>query len=508
MVFGNVFGSSGGHVNVTLDRIKRSISAAGGNSNKAPWGPAPTWTISTTYGFGQIVRGTGVDAKHLYIMAGSATTVAQEGTTSGTGTGPSGSTVSLITDGTCRWVFYGYSTSTGATPLISTSTLTNASSVMNGFISLVSATTLGNIGLVGYTPSAVTGSFSTEAYFSGGLFNARNQDRLNGHNSGSFAVPVYNSSSERGSFKLYTNSSKWIAIRAESPIVYRNQNVAIRVNGIDISEGTFVLGVDSNFGDNAFLVNMSLFPPGAKLIEVVVADTIKNRIAFELYQEPGSYIWPAKPRNQFTLAVEGDSIAGGSYYSGDLPMLWLEKLVADHLGCNNWFSNAEGGTGVINDASTTKTTYLGRLQDIVDFAPDLLFINGFHNDMGEADLYTSAARRAAILTYLQAVRSQLPKCYIVMVGTQLLANESTDTGPNTQHQVELDAKWAFDQFNDSNSLFIPLLTDVKPRIINTNFVHYLVTTAPYNDGHPIPQYYNYYAPMIADKIAEWLMGKH
>ena len=508
MAFGNVFGSSGGHVNVnvTLDRIRASMASAKNNNANIspPWSPAPTWQVNTLYPNSATIRGTGSDSNNLYRLMGSDTSVGAMATSSTSGTGPTGETVGIITDGTCRWCYQGKVSSTGSTKLVSDAVLTSPISGMNGMLQLISYTTVGDIGLVRHTPV----NFSTEAHMLGGTWTNYSYGwNTTTPNTGSAAVPLYDGGS-RGGISFCTNAPKWIAFRGMSGGgIYPNDLFHIRINGRNLSETLFSTNYITWATGNTMLLNLASFPPGSKQVDIICFGNLNYSLAFEVWAPPDTFMWPTGNSNRFKLAVEGDSIAGGAYVSGSPDCTLTEKL-ATYIGCDDYYCNAIGGTGVINDSFTTKTTYLGRLQEIVGFAPDLFFINGFHNDVGESGEYTSVARRAAILTYLQAVRSQLPKCYIAMVGTQLLANESTDTGPTTQHQVELDAKWAFDQFNDSKSLFIPLLTDVKPRIINTNFVHYLVATAPYIDGHPIPQYYNYYAPMIADKIAEWLMGKH
>jgi GDSL-like Lipase/Acylhydrolase family len=486
-------------------RARASIAAAKNNNPQvlAPISAAPTWAISTAYGAGQIVRGTGTDALNLYYMAGSNVASNVEGTSAGSGAGPAGIGSALITDNTCRWIYVGKATATDSTtPFLSTATLTAATDDMNGYVQNISAATATAIGLTTYQPST-GGTFATEAWITGGLYGVRNAGRVNGSNSGSAASPAYNSNDERGSIAFKTNSRKWVGVSGQTS-VFKNFNYEVIVNGRRLSESSLVYAADNT--NSTLLINLSKFPEGPKTIEIRVHNILQWAAAFQISTESDAFVWPVENANRFRLALEGDSITQMAYVSGYRSSYWVERIIGDHLGCDHVYNNAQGGTGAINN-DTTKTTYAERLPDITAFAPDVLFIGGFHNDAGNAGAYTSATRQAAVLAYLRAIRAALPNCAIAMVGAQLLQGESTAAGATTQYQVELDAKAAFDSFGDKNSLFIPLLTDIKTRLTSANGKHYLVTTAPYNDSHPIPTYYPYFGALIAEKIAAWMQSR-
>lgn len=486
-------------------RARASIAAAKNNNPQvlAPISAAPTWVISTVYAAGQIVRGTGADAINLYYMAGNNAAPNIEGTSAGSGAGPAGIGSALIADNTCRWIYIGKATATDATtPLLSTATLTAPTDEMTGYIQNVSPATATAIGLATYRPS-IGGSYATEAWITGGLYGSRTAGRVNGPNSASAASPTYNASDEHGSIAFCTNSRKWIGVKSQAT-VYKNLNYEIFINGRKLSESTLVYAADNANG--VFLLNMSKFPEGKKTVEIRVYNGLQAGIAWELSTEADAFVWPAENANRWKLALEGDSITAMSYVSAYRPNFWIERIIGDHLGCDSVYNNAVGGTGAINNG-TTKTTYIERLPDIAAFAPDVLFIGGFHNDAGNSGAYTSAARQSAVLAYLQEVRAALPNCAIAMVGAQLLQGDSTAAGAATQYQVEVDAKAAFDAFGDKNSLFIPLLTDIKTRLTSANGKHYLVTAAPYSDTHPIPTYYLYFGALVAEKIAAWMVSR-
>jgi hypothetical protein len=183
----------------------------------------------------------------------------------------------------------------------------------------------------------------------------------------------------------------------------------------------------------------------------------------------------------------------------------FERLLADNIGADTFYNNAVGSTGVINNVSGVATTYLERVADIIAFAPDILVIGGFHNDVGNSGSYTSALRQGAILKYLQTIRAALPSCYIFVIGSQLLQNDVMTTGGAFScYDVEVDAKAAVTTFNDSKTSFIPLMTDVRNRLTNANGRFYLQTgSAPYNDAHPIPNYYPFITSYLANKLAKF-----
>ncbi len=495
----------------TLTKIASAVAAAKNNNPQVlpPICAAPTWAISTAYGMGQIVRGTaGASATDkLYMLAGSTSAVNVEGTSAGSGNGPSGIGTTTITDNTAVWLHVGRATATDtSTPLISTASLTASTDEMNGYVQAITTATASAIGLTNYRPST-GGTFATEAYFTGGLFGYRNAERVSGPNLGSLASPSYPSAAERGSAAICTNARKWIALNMQSANFLKNVPYEILVNGRYLSETPLVFAADQSGGPNrVLLLNMAKFPEGKKTIEIRVYDNIQSKLAFEIYKEADDQVWPAENQNRFRMAFEGDSITVGSYICAYRPRYWIERIVGDQLGCDAVYNNAVGGTGLINNG-TTKTTYLDRLPDLVAFTPDVVVFGGVQNDIGNNGTYNSTTRQAAALAYFQALRAALPNALVVVVGAQALQNQSLTSAAGTLYEAETDIKTAFTTWSDANSLFIPLATDVRARITSTNGKHYAQTgSAPYTDTHPVPPYYPFIGGLIAEKISKAVLA--
>ncbi|HET8688197.1 MAG TPA: SGNH/GDSL hydrolase family protein [Methanosarcina sp.] len=494
----------------TWTKIAASIAAAKNNNPQVlpPISAAPTWTTSTGYGMGQIVRGTGSDAGNLYLMIGSNTTVNVDGVSNSTGTGPSGIGTAPISDGTCTWLYVGKALATDTTtPFISTATLSGPTSDMNGYIQPITTTTATTIGLTSYRPVVVTGTFATEAFFSGGLFNNKITEAVNPPNGGSLASPNYAVAAARGSVAFATNARKWIALNMQAGYFFKNVPYEIIINGRYVSETPLVFNVDqSGTSYRVLLLNLTKFPEGRKTIEIRVNDNIQSRIAFEIYKEADDFVWPLENQNRIKFAIEGDSISVGSYVCAYKPRYWVERIIGDQLGADAVYNNAVGGTGMINNG-TTKTTYLDRLPDLVAFNPDIVFVGGIQNDVGNSGSYTSANRQSTALTYFKALRAALPNALVVVVGVQALQGQSLSSGSGTLYETETDMKTAFTNWNDPNSLFVPLITDSKVRITSSNGKHYQQTgVAPYTDTHPIPPYYPFFGGMIAEKISKAVLA--
>jgi lysophospholipase L1-like esterase len=291
-----------------------------------------------------------------------------------------------------------------------------------------------------------------------------------------------------------------LALRAQGSRIGGNRIIDFVVNGRHLSEASFVLPAAASSGFNTLLLNMAMFGPGEKTVEVHVQDAMPYSGVFEIGLEQDAAVWPKENPNRFKLTLEGDSICRGSFFTGSKPRFRLERLIADMLGTDHHYNNAVGGTGAIS-TSGSNTTYIQRLADVVEFGSDVHIIAGFHNDVGNDETENSTTRQAAFLEYLQACRAQLPNATLVVLGALPLRGDTITEGETSLHQVEVDAKAAFDAFNDPNSLFIPIFTEARPRITSTAVGRYFMNaTSPYNDGHPTPLFYPAIAALIAEKI--------
>lgn len=499
---GNVTGLVGpDNANVSKGWALRSAMEIALRSNAIidpPWAPAPTWAAATVYLYGQCVRGAAVGSTgNIYMLAGSnaSTGGSAVGTSAGSG-GPTGIAAGLITDNTCRWIYVGAARASGTKPLFSTVTPTTSSDVMDGYVAFVSASNYAAMGL-----TAISANTAASPIYALNNCNLTTAVAAYAKNSGTVASPTRSTSSIKYAARLVTNAKKWIAFGGNPLYQYSNIIKQIKINGKFISESVSIGYTGALINPGAFMLDLSSFPPGNKTIELFGINNFTDLVT-GIAVGADEFVYPLPQTTSLKIAVEGDSIGDMTYLSDTDWYARMEVALNEYLGCQNVLNNCIGGTGLISNNAGAKTTYIQRLADITLFAPDVLIINGAHND----DSYTSAARQTAMATYLAAVRAALPRCSIGIVGGSLLQSESTS---GTQLTVEQDWLAAFTAFNasDKNSFFIPVLT-ASPKLLSSANGHLFQNQAsPYNDGHPISWYYYHMNRVIADGVREFFADR-
>lgn len=464
--------------------------------NKPLLAPAPTWAVSTVYYGGMVVRGAAAGSTlNLYMCAGSTAGEGQSGTSAAAG-GPTGTGSALITDGTVVWEYIGAATATGTYPFYSTVTPVTSTDVMNGYLAFVNQNNLAAMGLTAVTLSAAAPLVS--------LTNCNLTDAVTVlyKNSGTVAAPVRATSTGKSCIRFVTNAKKWIALCAQNAIYqYLSAVKAIKINGQFLCEQSIAAYTAATLNPGAYLLDLTKFPAGNKTIEVFFHD---SRIASfnKIAVGTDEFVFPLTSPNNFKIALEGDSITDMTYLSSYDWYARAEVQLGEMLGSQNVLNNSIGGTGMIQDNSGTKTTYIQRLPDITAFAPDLLIIGGAHND----DSYTSAARIAAALAYFAAVRAALPNCTIAVQGGNLLQGELA-----TQITVENDLITAFNTFNatDKNCFFIRVLT-ANPVLLSSNNGYMFQqggVPAAYTNGHPCSWYYYHTMPLVANGVRSFYQAR-
>lgn len=472
-----------------VQQIRSAIAAAARSNSviNTPWSKAPTHAFSTAYFAGGVVRGQGANAENLYLCV-------QTGT-SGAASAPSGTGAGGITDGSTAWLYMGKGSATSTYPLLSTVTPTGPSDVMNGLVAFPSASNT----TLGLTNQYVMNYANTPARVSGGnaLLNDSGYIDIQGPLTGTLANGTRNSSAERHLIHFLTDARGWLLIQQSGPL-YAGKRY-IEIDGRAITEGDISIGTTVNPG--GILIDMARFGPGVHEVKIRNTDRPLNS-AIYLNVQADEQIWPA-PAVGPVIAFEGDSITQGSGTAAYAAGMALNRLIGDQIGSAAEYSNAIGGTGVIANNSNNSTTYIERLSDIAAIQPDILVVGGFHNDAGN----TSAARRAAIIAYLQAVRAACPNCTVFLTGNQCLAGDSLVAGSGSnQYDVEVDALAAFTAWGDANSRFIPLLTAAQKfpsSTGNNTWLYQSAGSAPFNDGHPTPRYYPSISARIVQAIREF-----
>jgi hypothetical protein len=241
------------------------------------------------------------------------------------------------------------------------------------------------------------------------------------------------------------------------------------------------------------MFDLGKFGPGVKDIKLYAGQALRN-ILFEVYLGADENIWTPSVASNLRLGIEGDSITFAGGFGPRLVGNHFGTLLAKKLGINNWFDNSQGGTGTIANRNGTGTTYIQRIAGLVEFAPDIVVINGFHND----DISPQAARQAAFLAYFQALRAALPNALIFVAGPGTLQADNLATGSQL-FTTETDTISVLNALGDANMVFIPMLTDFPafPSTTNNGWFFQSGAPAPFNDAHPVPRYY----PSAVEKVA-------
>lgn len=469
--------------------IRASIASAATRNPviEDPWTTPPPWTPSTAYYRGQCVTGIGAgNTNNLYHCSVAGTSAASGG--------PINRILADQDDGGAKWMYAGPKRQgVSSYPFYSSVTPAVPTDEMTGFFATITdavRTTLGLTRLYQNTfaakPVRVTGGELYDYFGFIGVYGSP----------GTANPDVRDSAGASWCMHFRTNAKRYIALQQNGGFV-PNRNFYIEVNGRPIIE---YAAVYNNSAGN-LLLDLSFFGPGPKDIKIYSGFFFEQSFA-TIAVENDAMIWPGQPRNGLTLCVEGTSIeqGGGSDTrpNGDE----LANLLARLLGIDDWYNNAVGASGCISTNGGTRTNYGQRLKHVVNRNPDIFVIGGFHND----NQFLRSERRAKFLEYLQQVRAALPNCTIVVTGNSILMDEPLTTVlEDTQYQCEVDGKFAFDQFADANSVFIPLLTAAQPFPVSTsnNTWFFSSPQGGNNNGHPTFRYYRSVAQRIADGIRQF-----
>lgn len=503
----------------SVTQIKEKVKAAAASARVLnsvdgdPWGPAPDWQASTSYFPGSIVKAGG----YLYLMFGNSTTGAGNSGTSG-GTTPfnanpfsSGQDVGLISDNTCRWLYYGVARAVGSRPLVSTVTPAAASDVMDGYVAIVAASAMTTIGLTRAIDVTATQTANDRMFWmTGGPFAIEGgYPLIQGPNNGTEASPSYPDSLRRPVIDMVTDA-RWVAFQGAGPY-YAGFSYMIEVNGRLLSPGAYRVATTAS--NSCMLIDLSTFN-GEKRVRIFGYQQTRSSLTYYVYVGPRDVVRAPKNPMRFGLAFDGDSITQGAYSSPINPSFGIEALTARRLGCDHFYNNAIGGTGFLASSSGTKTTLAQRLDRITSFNPDILVLGGNHNDAPPT--YSSAQRQAAVVAYLQAARAALPRCAFFVTGGHLLQSESA-TGAD-QLTMEADMAAAVTTFNDVNTVFVPVLTDPagawtsgtgtgnSPQSNGNKDRYYWKIASVFTDSHPIPPFYDMLSARLANAIWAWANG--
>jgi hypothetical protein len=471
---------------ILLDKIRAGMAAAAiaNTASSAPLAPPSVWTPDTEFAQGQVVRGTGEDADHQYIS------IFSTGKSSATGSGPSGSGYAPIVDGAVTWYYAG--------PVRTQLIDPTRPQVRSGDRPALLAD------LAGYQTFTPTVENPLVLY-SGGVVEPDPAKAgiiaVRGSNYKTVSAPLYVSTSS-ASMTFWTDSSA--VVLGAYNIIYKNQGLVVEVNDRLVDDSQFIAPATANPG--AFRLD---FTPGSttpKKIRLMSAGGFGG-VAHQIFIEQGARLWTEPNPHHWRLAVEGDSLTQGGYYSPYHAGLDWVSQVGRLLGCDDVANMAQGGTGFINDGNGTKTTYIQRIERLASLNADVYVIAGNHNDIG----YPAQDQIDAALTYFKKLRLLQPKAIIVVAGVNPLQGERGDSGNVRAGEVNLKA--AFDRWADANAYFLPISTDPDgPWITGTGSVD--APTGDGNkdmyyikvDGHPLQRGVDYFAQRYAQALRKVLLG--
>lgn len=458
------------------DQIRSAITAAKGNNSIEldPWLLPPVWTLGATYYNGQLVRNSAGDAYMMWHnQAGIGVGVVE------TGAEPTHKTQTptVGTGGTILWMYRGKARGLAAGNYAS-ATPAAATDTMAGYVAVCTQAEASALGLTQW----LGGEFSF-TNFPARLIGLRDTSRADsvypamlGANTGSAGTPNYTTDAISFGIHFKTNS-RWIFLQPAGPVYTGQDRLVLEINGRRISDSS--LTRPNAVQKEGYLIDLSKFPGAVKDVKLFGRDSVRDNYIYGVLLDPTAYILPGEVLNGFKLSFDGDSLtAGGSglpTFEGDKWPLNVARMV----GASNWYMNAVGTTGFVNNASGSKTTYLERIARINAFAPDIHVVVGGYNDSG----YTSAQRQAAVLLYLQTFRAANPDAYIFVFGNLLLHGANVATYQAT----EADLEAAVTTFNDSRCSFVPVLTDAAGSWYSGGSVNgynfYTTGVAPFADTH-------------------------
>jgi len=406
-----------------------------------PWFKPKPWATGATFRQGMACLSS--DGVNEYVCTG--TTGFANGLTAATGSGPVGVQYDLVGDNQCLWEWLGP---------------TNGKDNYATFQALVTFGTLSTIAAkfarpTYYYPSPTKPVFS----YTGGtlLFGTQffdyNYPRVTTSRDG-----VNQVDSQSASAAFWTNGDL-IGFTAGQNLSPGGIMAMIEINDAPLTHGASIMQL-TQYDPASFALDLSYWGPGA--YKKVRIKSLGNN--FKLYYllngiilEAGADIFPAADCG-WKLAVEGDSLTGGGNGVPYAPGMHGVDAIAARLGCDNFMSNALGGTGFVNNGGSS-TRYIDRIEGIASFYPDAVGVAGNLNDAGSpvSDQITAATQ------YFKALRPKLKNANapIVVFGNEKLRGSASGPG-SALYIAEQSLATAVTAAKDPYLFFVPNLTSSAP----------------------------------------------
>lgn len=372
----------------------------------------PAWVANTAYVIGQVVTNGG----HQYFC--------EVGGTSAASGGPAGVGVAPITDNTVTWFYFGdppITASNALAPAITTNTT---------------------------RPSGLTTDYSLLA--NAGLFMISS-----GHPIAQAGTTFCIAAVSRTSTGNCGNSINFSATYWSASVMTDAPKFVIRTN--NATSATFRIIVNGQYLNLSGTVPAAANPSYNMVDYTNAGGRLPRLVTFECEQvcglagitvSPADSVWLPPSNDNVRAIFVGDSITLGS--NVQVTAMDYPHVVCKLLGWNDCWNVALGATGYIANDAGNGFNFLGSITDVTNYAPNIVIVMGGTNDSGNS----ATVITAAVLKYLQALRAALPTVPIIVCG---IANSQGATATNINAENAILA--GFNQFADSNSFFIPIVTD-------------------------------------------------
>lgn len=249
------------------------------------------------------------------------------------------------------------------------------------------------------------------------------------------------------------NNNPAIEFITDAPVFYFNDTVStsspsfryvVEVNGRRLKDSALM---GSGAGP-AMRVDLSAYPVGEKRIRIHWMQNVGAYVFEGIYTQAGYNVWA--PDRGLSAAIIGTSLTAGSAYSSLVSGQGWFDYFASMCGFKAAHNTAQGTSGM-QVTTANRYQWLERVADLTDPAPDVVFIEGPHNDSPFSD----ASQIAANLSFIREVRSALPGALVVCLGTnaELLSQNAAMLA------TEANMATAVGQMADHMVIFVPLMQD-------------------------------------------------
>lgn len=250
-----------------------------------------------------------------------------------------------------------------------------------------------------------------------------------------------------------SNNNPAFEFMTDAPVFYVNSaafNVSasfrliVEVDGYRLKDSA-LMGLG---GGNSIRFDLSAYPTKVRRIRIHWTQAAAAYVFEGVWTEAGYNIW--SPDHGLSAVVIGTSLTQGSGYSSFVSGLGWPDYFASLCGLKTMHNVAQGSSG-LQVTGASRFSWQERISDVTSLSPDIVFIEGPHNDVG----YSGASQLAANTAFITSLRTALPNALIVCLGTnaELLSQNAGMIATETNMAAAVAA------LGDPMVIFVPVMTD-------------------------------------------------